>query len=156
MQTTLLTLFFALFARLAFAIPPACLLHAVNTADAPGDLSVVCGDSATDIQSYMASNCGNFQDDAQKAFIATCSSAGTVVAEYTATANSTATSTRSSSATGTGMVTSTGTARSSGSASTSGTGASVQSTAGANIYYREGMGAMGAAAIALVGAVAAL
>jgi len=79
MQTTIFTLFFAIFAHLAFALPPACLLHAVNTADAPGDLSAVCGDSATDIQSYMASNCGNFQDDAQKAFIATCSSAGTVV-----------------------------------------------------------------------------
>lgn len=71
------------------------------------------------------------------------------------------TSTRSSSATGTGMVTSTGTAGSSSGAtgsagSTSRTGAAVQSTAGANVYYRDGMGAMGAAAIALVGAVAAL
>jgi len=54
------------------------------------------------------------------------------------------------------MVTATGNAQSSGSASASGTGAAVQSTAGANIYYRDGMGAMGAAAIALVGAVAAL
>jgi len=79
MQTAFLTLLFALFARIAFALPPACLLHAVNTADAPGDLSAVCGDGAEDIQSYMASNCGNFQDDAQKAFIATCSSAGTSV-----------------------------------------------------------------------------
>lgn len=79
MQTTVLALVFALFARIAFAVPPACLLHAVNTADEPGDMSAVCGDGATDIQSYMASNCGGSEDVAQKAFIATCSAAGTAV-----------------------------------------------------------------------------
>ena len=79
MQTTVFALFFALFARVAFAIPPACLLHAVNTADAPGDFSAVCGDGATDVQSYMASNCGDSEEVAQKAFIATCSAAGTAV-----------------------------------------------------------------------------
>merc|ERR1712232_371057 len=62
MQTTVFALIFALFARVAFAIPPACLLHAVNTADAPGDLSAVCGDGATDVQPYMASNCGDFEE----------------------------------------------------------------------------------------------
>ena len=76
MQTTFFALFLALFARIALAVPPACLLHAVNTADAPGDMSAVCGDGATDVQSYMAGNCGNMEGDAQKAFIATCSSAG--------------------------------------------------------------------------------
>lgn len=79
MQTAIFTLFFAFFARFTFAMPPGCLLHAVNTADAPGDMSAVCGDGAQDIQSHMASNCGDFEEDAQKAFIDTCSSAGTTV-----------------------------------------------------------------------------
>lgn len=140
MQTTLFTILIAIFARIAYAaIPPACLLHGVNTQDEPSDLSAVCGNGATKVQSFLAQNCGNYEQDAQKAFIATCSSAGTSVAAYTATASGS-------------RVTSA--ARSSGTAS--GTGAATKSTAGANIYYRDGMGAMGAAAVALVGAVAAL
>lgn len=79
MKTILFSVLFAFLARLAFAIPPACLLHAVNTQDEPADLSAVCGDGALNVQSYMYDNCGNSGDIAQKAFIDTCSSAGTSV-----------------------------------------------------------------------------
>ena len=79
MKTILFTILLAFIVQLAFAIPPACLLHAVNTQDEPGDLSAVCGSGALTVQSYMADNCGNVASDAQKAFIATCSSAGTSV-----------------------------------------------------------------------------
>lgn len=210
MKTTFFVTALALAARVAFAIPPACLLHAVNTQQNPADLGAVCGKNATSVQSYMASNCGNNADTAQKAFLDTCSSAGTSVgkntieihnntdhalsnhtnntsnftaiskltyhnspASYTATKSSSGTfvyttavynsschctQTVVTSATGqpgsqsTGLVT--GTAGS-GSASRS-SGSSV-STAGANVEYKKGtMGPMAAAAIALVGAVAAL
>lgn len=79
MRTTFFVSLVAFFASVAFAIPPGCLLHAVNTQDEPSDLSAVCGDGALKVQSYMADNCGNYEEDAQKAFIDTCSSAGTSV-----------------------------------------------------------------------------
>lgn len=145
MKTVLFSLLFAFIAQLAFAIPPACLLHAVNTQDEPGDLNSVCGNGALTVQSHMAINCGKWEQDAQKAFIATCSSAGKSVAAYTASATSSG-----SSASRTGTVTS---ARSSGSAT--GTAGSTQSTAGAHAY-RGSRGPMAAAAVMLVGAVAAL
>lgn len=155
----IITILAAFAAQLALAIPPACLLHAVNTQDEPSDLSAICGDGAQSVQSYMAQNCGNNANNAQKAFIASCSSAGTSVAAYTATANSTSsTSTRSSSATttGTGMITSTARSSSSSSGSATGSAGSTLSTAAANMDYRSNFKPMAAAAIALVGAVAAL
>ena len=81
MKTLIFSLLLTLLARLSVAIPPACLLHAVNTQNEPGDMGAVCGDGALTVQSYMAANCGNYESDAQKAFIATCSSAGTSVGE---------------------------------------------------------------------------
>lgn len=82
MRTVIFTVLFAFIAQLAFAIPPACLLHAVNTQDEPGDLNSVCGHGALTVQSHMAVNCGKWEQDAQKAFIATCSSAGRSVGTY--------------------------------------------------------------------------
>ena len=82
MKTIIFATLLAFIAQIAFAIPPACLLHAVNTQNEPGDLSAVCGNGALTVQSYMAQNCGNFESDAQKAFLATCSSAGTSVGKF--------------------------------------------------------------------------
>lgn len=68
----------ALAARVAVAAqPPACLLQAVNTQDNPADMSAVCGDSASAVQSAIASICtGDNAPAAQSAFVATCSAAG--------------------------------------------------------------------------------
>lgn len=80
------------------------------------------------------------------------------IAAYTATSSGNTSSTRNSSSTGTGLITSThATSSGSYSASTAGTGSPVSSTAGANIDHRQAaLGPMAAAAVALIGAVAAL
>lgn len=65
--------------NLTLAATPGCLLQAVNTQTEPSDLSAVCGNGARDVQAYIAKNCGDFEDAAQKAFVDTCSSAGTSV-----------------------------------------------------------------------------
>ena len=75
MRVTILLPILALAARV-IAMPPACLLHAVNTQDEPSDLDAVCGDEAGDVQEAIASLCGDSESAAQSAFIATCSSAG--------------------------------------------------------------------------------
>lgn len=65
-------------------LPPACLLSAVNTQDEPSDLSAICGNEATDVQSAIASLCsGSAVSMAQSAFISTCSAAGSSVGKYT-------------------------------------------------------------------------
>lgn len=79
MRALLLTVILAFIAQLTTAIPPGCLLHAVNTQNQPGDMSAVCGDGALTVQAHMANNCGSVEEEAQKQFIATCSAAGTVV-----------------------------------------------------------------------------
>lgn len=76
------------------------------------------------------------------------------LAAYTASATSSGASATSTS-TVSGTSTS-GTTQSASSSSTTGSAGSTQSTAGANVRYRDGMGPMAAAAVALVGAVAAL
>lgn len=81
MRSIFFKFIFSFLAGLALAIPPACLIHGVNTQEDPADLSSVCGNGAKTVQKYLASNCGQQQDTAQKAFIATCSSAGTSVGE---------------------------------------------------------------------------
>lgn len=81
MRSFLFTFVLTILAGLVLAIPPACLIHGVNTQEDPADLGSVCGNGAKTVQKYLASNCGQFQDTAQKAFIATCSSAGTSVGE---------------------------------------------------------------------------
>lgn len=79
MRALLLSLILAYIAQLTTAIPPGCLLHAVNTQNQPGDMSAVCGDGALTVQAHMANNCGSIEEEAQKQFIASCSAAGTVV-----------------------------------------------------------------------------
>jgi len=75
----IITILTAFVAQLVLAIPPACLLQAVNTQDEPTDMSAICGNNAKSLQSYMAQNCGSNADTAQSAFIASCSAAGTKV-----------------------------------------------------------------------------
>lgn len=86
MKTTLLFSVLALAVRVFAAVPPACLLSAVNIQDAPGDLDAVCGDEALEIQEAIASMCtGDNISVAQSAFISTCSVAGSSVGESSST-----------------------------------------------------------------------
>lgn len=82
MRRLLFTICLTFLSQLVTALPPGCLLQAVNTQNQPGDLSAVCGDGALIVQSYMAGNCGTAAEEAQKQFIATCSSAGTSVGKF--------------------------------------------------------------------------
>lgn len=80
MRSTILVTVLAVSARAVLAaLPPACLLQAVNTQDEPSDLKAICGDSPTDVQQAIASMCGDTVSMAQSAFIATCSGAGVQV-----------------------------------------------------------------------------
>lgn len=82
MKTTLLFSTLVLAVRVFAAVPPACLLNAVNTQDLPGDLDAICGDDALEIQGAIASLCtGDNVSIAQSAFISTCSVAGSSVGE---------------------------------------------------------------------------
>ena len=78
MKTSIILPLLALSVRV-LAVPPACLLNAVNTQDDPSDLGAVCGKEAQSVQEAIASLCGNNQKVAQSAFIATCSGAGSSV-----------------------------------------------------------------------------
>jgi hypothetical protein len=68
----------ALSARV-LAVPPACLLNAVNEQDEPSDLSAICGREAETVQQAIVDMCGDNEEVAQSAFIATCSAAGSSV-----------------------------------------------------------------------------
>lgn len=63
-------------ARLVVAIPPACLLGAVNTQPNPADLSSICGPNADDVMSEIEALCGNEVEAAMDAFEETCGAAG--------------------------------------------------------------------------------
>lgn len=78
MKTSIILPLLALSVRV-LAIPPACLLDAVNTQEEPSDLSAICGNDAEEVQGAIASLCGDNQSVAQSAFIATCSGAGSSV-----------------------------------------------------------------------------
>ena len=78
MKTAIVLPLLALSVRV-LAVPPACLLDAVNTQDEPSDLGAICGNDSQDVQEAIASLCGDNQSVAQSAFIATCSSAGSSV-----------------------------------------------------------------------------
>ena len=78
MKTSIIIPLLALSVRV-LAIPPACLLDAVNTQDEPSDLGAICGNDSKDVQAAIASLCGDNQSVAQSAFAATCSGAGSSV-----------------------------------------------------------------------------
>ncbi|KIV88479.1 hypothetical protein PV10_08162 [Exophiala mesophila] len=152
MKTTLLFSTLALAVRVFAAVPPACLLNAVNTQDLPGDLDAVCGDDALEIQEAIASLCtGDNVSIAQSAFISTCSVAGSSVAPYTATA----TATNSATATGSGSSTATTGASGSGGSSASSTNSAGGSSATDNAAAdpKKQVGSFAAAAIAIAGVV---
>jgi len=162
MKTSIILPLLALSVRV-LAVPPACLLNAVNTQDDPSDLSAICGSEAQDVQAAIASGCGNNQKVAQSAFIATCSSAGSSVAPYTATATkgshtsgtfvyTTAVYDPACSCTTTIVTSATG-GIDFGSQSATATGASQTGNVAADI---KGMGNFAAAAVAVAGAIAAL
>jgi hypothetical protein len=71
----------ALSARV-LAVPPACLLNAVNEQDEPSDLSAICGREAETVQQAIVDMCGDNEEVAQSAFIATCSAAGSSVGTF--------------------------------------------------------------------------
>jgi len=70
------------------AMPPACLLAAVEQQPNPANLTAVCGVNGHKVQQVIASICGSNVAAAESAFAATCSSAGQTVASYTASASS--------------------------------------------------------------------
>ncbi len=83
MKASIILPLLALAARVLAAVPPACLLSAVNTQDNPSDLSSVCGSDALDAQEAIASICsGNAMSAAQSAFLSTCSGAGSSVGTF--------------------------------------------------------------------------
>lgn len=83
MKSTIIFTLLTLSSSIIAATPPACLLEAVNTEQAPGNLSVVCGSDASKVQSAIASMCtGSNVAQAQSAFISTCSAAGSEVGMY--------------------------------------------------------------------------
>ncbi|KAF2117690.1 hypothetical protein BDV96DRAFT_570704 [Lophiotrema nucula] len=84
--------------QLVAAIPPACLLGALNTYEKPGDISAVCKEK--DASATIAKFCGDSTDDALSAFADTCNKAGVKVSTEI---NTTATAS-SSKSTGTGSV----------------------------------------------------
>ncbi|KAK5370395.1 hypothetical protein LTR20_010187 [Exophiala xenobiotica] len=163
-----------LFAVRALAdVPPACLLGAVNTQDNPTDLSSLCGNEATQVQKAINSLCTSTNKSAaQSAFIATCSSAGSSVAPYTATATSAATTNTSSGSfvyttvvDGSTIVTSAGSSPTSGAgASAEATGTSATNSASESAASATGnaaseqrqVGSFAAAVIAIAGVVAVL
>jgi len=167
MKTSIILPLLALSVRV-FAVPPACLLNAVNTQDEPSDLGAICGKDAEDVQGAIASLCGDNQSVAQSAFIATCSSAGSSVAPYTATTHrpsqtgvfiyTTAVYNSDCDCTTTIVTSATGAdasnfATATGDSSASATGASQTGNIAADI---KGMGSFAAAVVAVAGAIAAL
>ncbi|KAL6251488.1 hypothetical protein RBB50_001697 [Rhinocladiella similis] len=163
---TLLALFSA---RTLAATPPGCLLSAVNTQDNPTDLSSICGDDATDVQSAINSLCsGSNKSAAQSAFIATCSSAGSSVAPFTATATTTKGPSSSSGTfvyttviSGSTVVTSGSSAPTGSSATATGGSASSTNAEGASATGNAAsdprqVGSFAAAVIAIAGVVAVL
>jgi hypothetical protein len=74
--TTLLALV-ATLTTFVHAIPPACVIAAVNTQTNPHDVASVC--RASDVQDYITKNCGGAQEAAQKYFSEVCSGAGVTV-----------------------------------------------------------------------------
>ncbi|KIW13733.1 hypothetical protein PV08_08924 [Exophiala spinifera] len=167
---TLLALFGT---RTLAATPPGCLLSAVNTQDNPTDLSSICGDEATEVQSAINSLCSGSTNKsaAQSAFIATCSAAGSSVAPFTATATATATTTNGPSSSGSfvyttvisgsTVVTSGASAPTDSSATTTGSSASSTNAEGASATGNAAsdprqVGSFAAAVIAIAGVVAVL
>ncbi|KAF2233811.1 hypothetical protein EV356DRAFT_188118 [Viridothelium virens] len=70
------SLVFALFAasaQVAFAVPPSCLLDAINTQPNSADLKSICGKNAGAVKSAITSGCGSNIDDAMSAFKKVCS-----------------------------------------------------------------------------------
>ncbi|KAL9068863.1 MAG: hypothetical protein Q9157_006367 [Trypethelium eluteriae] len=69
------SLVFALFAasaQVAFAVPPSCLLDAINTQPNSADLKSICGKNAGAVKSAITSGCGSNIDDAMSAFKKVC------------------------------------------------------------------------------------
>jgi len=102
MRSTILFYFVASLSSV-LAMPPACLLAAVNTQPNPANLTAVCGSGATNVQKAIASMCGSNVAVAESAFASTCSSAGKTVPTFAASSaiSSTVSSKPSNSANGT-------------------------------------------------------
>ncbi|KAL9604971.1 MAG: hypothetical protein Q9219_000159 [cf. Caloplaca sp. 3 TL-2023] len=82
MYATKSALFLAIFAastQIVAALPPACLLAAVNTESDPADLPTICGSHASKVTAQIKQLCGDNTDAAMKAFKETCGSAGETI-----------------------------------------------------------------------------
>ncbi|KAF2100701.1 hypothetical protein NA57DRAFT_74299 [Rhizodiscina lignyota] len=129
--------------QIAAAIPPACLLGALNSQQNLGDIKGICSNGASDIQKGIAQLCGDNSDAAMKSFADTCkqvagvsvstAASSTESGSKTASGSHSATGTSSvdvlnPSASGTGSGSGSGSAT--GSAAATGTGAAGRNTAG--------------------------
>ncbi|CAF9931920.1 MAG: hypothetical protein HETSPECPRED_008217 [Heterodermia speciosa] len=78
LKSTIALALLPVLAQLAVAVPPACLLAAVNTEDAPADLPTVCGPDAPKVKSQIKSLCGANINAAITAFEEVCQGVSTV------------------------------------------------------------------------------
>lgn len=69
------------------AVPPACLISAVNTQDDPHDIEAVCsGDAAQEVAKAISTNCDDVQDIATEWFASVCKDAGVTICTFTSSA----------------------------------------------------------------------
>jgi len=142
----------ALFNVVAAAVPPGCLLGAINTQDDPSDLKAICGSDSDKVQREIVKACDD--DDtskALKAFAKSCSEAGEKVSIISV-------ETLKPSATGAGKYTATGTASptDADSASTITEGSAQPSKTGSSAHAHNADTFVVAAVVAMVGLAAAI
>jgi len=129
-------------ANIVAAVPPACLLAAVNKQDNPADLAKICGSDSVSVQRDIVSVCD--QSDISKAlqaFAKSCGEAGKQVSLID-------TATLTPSGTKSGSTPATATSRPTGTGTLSGTAAGATKTAGAG--YTNKANSLAVAAIAAV------
>ncbi|KAL8650506.1 MAG: hypothetical protein Q9210_003781 [Variospora velana] len=66
-------------AQLVAALPPSCLIKAINTEPEPANLSVMCGSRASNVQAEIRKMCSGNTDVAMKAYKQVCEDAGKTV-----------------------------------------------------------------------------
>jgi len=140
-KSTIIFAFLAL-ANIVVAVPPACLLAAVNKQENPADLAKICGSDSMSVQRDIVSVCD--QSDISKAlqaFAQTCGDAGKKVSLID-------TATLTPSATRSGSAVATGTFKPTGTGTLSGTAASPSKTG--SVGYANKADALAVAAIAAV------
>ncbi|MCJ1225439.1 hypothetical protein MMC12_002088 [Toensbergia leucococca] len=94
-KSTILLALFAASAQIVAAVPPACLLAAVNTEQNPADLPTICGVDSPKVQNQIKNLCGGNTDAALTAFYDVCKSAGVTVSSVSSSGSSSSSSSAS-------------------------------------------------------------